>query len=716
MGRTSERRKKMITINDLLRIANQSHKGQVVTLPLVLLIWATDEDLKKELNTILKPCGLTVEKIIHSIENAVENKNPLDEALLNRAITEGLNGQPVAAALLSVMCDTPHYPLTREWVRQGLDIQSLKNKLIHQNKSQSILEMVSNSRSSQNGTLQNYGQSLTDLARAGSYDGLFPRDEELSKLMTVLLKTHKGHAILTGPAGVGKTSLVEQLAQKIVSGDVPDGLRGIEVFEISMSRLVAGTMYRGQFEERMEKLFSELKADEPVILFIDEFHLIWGAGRTTDSAMDASNIMKPYLTKENFHLIGATTTEEYHRYIAQEKALARRFEEIPIEEPKGELLFRMVETGCRKIRQHSGITINEEMIRSAIQLTDQYLTTRSQPDKTIDLLDMAATKCMIDHEQEVTDDSIRQVLSARIGSSIVRPNSIETQKLNELKTNLKRFIIGQDEAINKVVDTLIYRKRMPSERSQRNLGTFLFSGPTGVGKTELAHVLANEYFGYDGRILHVDLAEYTHGADISRLIGSAPGLVGYENPGILTTFLHEKAGGVVLFDEVEKAEKEVQDFLLGILDNGRVRTGKGVLLSTRGNVIILTTNALKQTDLQKTGMGFTPTLEKRKPHQLLGQYFSPEFLARFDELILFNTLSQQVLIEIIKKKLRGTFRLFMDNNIEVFYDQDELIRFILAHLDGDGARGVNRAVEKYFIQPVLTRNLDHWDATIAAEY
>ncbi len=705
----------MITINELLKIANQRHHHKVVTLPLALHTWICEEGICPELIDYLEPCGLSVEKAKAAIELCLNNHSPLDEILITKALNFGLAGKPYAAALLKFMCESPHYPLTKDWVNKGLDVSSLLLILNNLKSEPSILEKMTDRLNADHPQLNQFGENLTEKARAGKFGNLFTRKTDLDQLIMVLMKTQKGHAIITGPAGVGKTCLVEQLAIAIETDEVPDPLKGMEIFQVSMSKLVAGTIYRGQFEDRLEHLLSELRSDNPVILFIDEFHLIWGAGRTSESSMDASNILKPYLARDEFHMIGATTSEEFHRFITQDRALVRRFEEIPLQPPDGEILRQLVATACQNITKKTGYEIEESLIDLAIKLSNQYLPTRFQPDKSIDLLDLAVSKAILDKDIEINEETLFTILSKRTGVTFSRPGAIQRENIYGLENKLKKHLIGQDEAINKVTNTLIYRREMPSSMTERNLGTFLFSGPTGVGKTELGRLLASEYFGSKDHLLHIDLAEYTHAADISRLIGAAPGLIGHDNPGIMTTFMRERVNGVILFDEVEKADKEVQDFLLGILDNGRFRTGKGELISTTGSIIVVTTNALKQNDLQKNGVGFVPSVETKSAHSMLKQFFSPEFLARFDELILFRTLSKKDLHMILEKKIAEAVILFSSNQLSVSFDHEELIDFILSMVQEDGARGIQRALEKHFIQPIFSRHLHTWSANAIAE-
>ncbi len=698
----------MLTLNELLKTVNQHHGNKEVTLSLALHTWAHDENISSELSAYLEPCGLPLSKARQYLDSVITRPIPLDGMLIERALHSGFRDKVYATSLLITMCGSPHYQLTREWIQQGLDVAALKEILEQQVPEPSILEKMACQQNGTNRKLSMYGEHLTDSARRGHFLGLYPRKQELDQLMMVLLKTQKGHAILTGPAGVGKSCLVEQLANAIVEQQVPTPLLGSEIYQISMSKIVAGTIYRGQFEERLEQIMSEIAKDHSVILFIDEFHLVWGAGRTSESSMDAANILKPYLARNDFHLIGATTNQEYHRFIAQDQALARRFDEIPLTAPTGDLLFQMVTTASTKIVSQSGLRIDQELIKNAIQLSDQYLPNRSQPDKAIDLIDLAASKALMENDPLVTRDSLLSVLSMRTGVTFAKSGSNQTIYFSALETKLKDAIIGQEDAIEQVVNTLTYRRSLPYAQTDRNLGTFFFSGPSGVGKTELGRVLAYEMFGGTKALLHIDLAEYSHGADISRLIGSAPGLVGYDNPGVLTAYLHEQACGVILFDEVEKAAKEVQDFLLGILDNGRVRSGKGELLSTREHVIIVTTNALKQNDLQKTGVGFIPAKEKRPALNLLSQYFSREFLNRFDELILFRSLSENDLRKIIQKEIKFMRNQLGDHQNQVTIDENELTELILRNLDQEGARSVHRALEKCFLQPLLTGQWMCW--------
>ena len=421
--------------------------------------------------------------------------------------------------------------------------------------------------------------------------------------------------------------------------------------------------------------------------------------------MDASNILKPYLARGEIRMIGATTSEEYHRYIAQDRALARRFEEIPLASPTGDLLVKVVSAGCKIISDKTGVAISESDIKSAVRLTDQYLPNKCQPDKTINLLDLAATKASLGKVDQVSEDLLRSLLADQTGQPIAQLAVEEMDALISLEDRLNQDLIGQKAAVRLVVKTLVYRRQMTDAGRERNVGTFLFSGPTGVGKTELGRLLAREFYGGKDHLLHVDLAEYAHGSDISRLIGASPGLVGHEKPGLLAAFLREVGSGVILFDEIEKAAPEVRDFLLGILDNGRVRTAKGELLSTRGTIIILTTNSLTQEDLKLRGFGFAAADKTATADQLLAKYFPPEFLARFDELILFRSLTQADIRSIINLRLDETLALFSERGISVTFDRGALVEFIFTRLKDDGARGVQRGIEKHFAQQVAYKSL-----------
>lgn len=704
----------MLTLNALFKLVNERFPNQQITPQIALLTWAEHPECGAELQALVEPCGLSQTSLIQVLNSVDLTAAYQDDSVLSQAAINGLTGQPVAAALLWTLCSMPHHPLTRELVRQGLDLQVLKRTLAAIQPTPSILETVISAEDQKMPTLTQFGRNLTALAQSGALDALYPRQKELEQLILILLKTQKGNAIITGPAGAGKTALVELLARAIAKGTVPEPLQGTGVYELSLSRMLAGTLYRGQFEARLEALLAELKANPQAILFVDEIHLIWGAGRTSESAMDASNILKPFLARGEIRMIGATTTEDYHHYLTQDRALERRFETLPLEAPSGELLLNLVTQMGRTISQETGVAIPDETMAAAVQLTDRYLPQRSQPDKAINLLDLAAAKARIAGTEQVTRAHLMNVLADQTGQPLSELDRGGRESLAGMEARINRQLIGQSDAVSRVMQALIYRRQLADAVQDRNLGTFLFAGPTGVGKTELGRILAREFYGNADRLLLIDLAEYTHSATASRLIGSAPGLVGHENPGLLADFLHEFGSGVILFDELEKAHPDIRGFLLGILDNGRARTGQGELLSTRGCIIITTTNVLTQEDLVTKGFGFAGMNEEKKAPELLGRHFPPEFLSRFDELILFRSLSKADLRAILNLRLDEALARFKQQGIQVNFDRDTLVAYLLGRLEGGGARGVQRAIERYFSQPLATQMLSgetvHWEA------
>lgn len=694
-----------LTLNVLFKQVNEHAPSQRITVQTALRTWAEHPKWQAELQDLVTPCGLDLSALAQILNMADLNAAHQDERVFSQALLFGLVGPPLAASLLWALAEIPYHPLTKEMVHQGLDLQCLKLKLESARSEPAVLANVVSETDRNLPTLARFGRNLTELAQSGAFDALYPREKELEQLVLILMKTQKGNAVVTGPAGAGKTALVELFARAIAKNEVPEALLPANVFEVSLTKLLAGTMYRGQFEERLEGLLSEIKANPSTILFIDEMHLLWGAGRTSESAMDASNILKPFLARGEVRMIGATTTEEYHRYIAQDSALERRFEVLPLDPPSDELLRNLVTSMAESIHEKTGVMISDEVSAAAIRLTDQYLPHRCQPDKAINLLDLAVAKTRLMGQNTVTKALLMTLLADQTGQPISELDAAGQGALAGMEARINAHLIGQAEAVGKVMRAIIYRRLFAEARSERNLGTFLFAGPTGVGKTELGRILAREFYGSDDHLLLVDLAEYTHSATASRLIGSAPGLVGHENPGMLAEFLHEAGSGVILFDELEKAHPDIRDFLLGILDNGRVRTGKGELLSTRGCIIIATTNVLTQEDLVSTGFGFAGMTEQKTAAGLLSGHFPPEFLGRFDELILFRSLTRSDLRAIANLRLDETLARFNEQGIQVAFDRDALIDYLLEKLEGGGARGMQRVIERYFSQPLAGQML-----------
>lgn len=705
----------MLKINDLFQKVNKYYPDENISVCISLLTWAKDPDWSQDLKDLIEPCGLNFNSLISILETQKSVHTQKDNKIFSQAIGKGIKGEPLAAAFLLALAEMPHHPLTQSFVRNGLNLQCLKSSLENIEISKSVLMTVISEVESKMPTLQQYGRNLTELAEQGDFDDLYPREKELEQLTLILMKTQKGNAVITGPAGAGKTALVELFARAIVKGSVPSQLADSSVFEVSISKLLSGTIYRGQFEERIDKLITELRSNPSAILFVDEMHLLWGAGRTSESAMDASNILKPFLARGEITMIGATTTEDYHRYISQDKALDRRFEMLPLEAPSGDLLLNLVMSMANAFQERTNILIPDKTVEAVIRLTDRYLPHRSQPDKAINLLDLAVAKTQMIAETQVTEITLMNLLADQTGQPIAELDDQKQTALLGMEERIKKQIIGQDHAVEKVMQSIIYRRQFTFSDDERNIGTFLFAGPTGVGKTELGRILAREFYGNTDRLLLIDLAEYTHPATLSRLIGAAPGLVGHERPGLIADFLHEYGSGVIIFDEIEKSHADIRDFLLGILDNGRVRAANGELMSTRGCIIVVTTNVLTQDDLVSTGMGFVGMEEKMSVTTLLKKHFPPEFLGRFDELILFNHLTRNDLKNIIELRLDEVLEQFTTQGYEIDFDREYLVEMLLSRLEDHGARSVKRIIEQYFLQPLAVQMLSgkklHWQAS-----
>ncbi|MBN2442846.1 MAG: ATP-dependent Clp protease ATP-binding subunit [Spirochaetales bacterium] len=699
----------MITMYELRKLCIKRFPGAPITLVAMLISWA-ESDPYKELSAIFNETGLTLEDFSQSIQPFLNTTSKEDDALLTSCLLVATEGPVYGAHLLKLLVENPENRIYKTLQQSGCNIDTLKRNINKAMQGKSgILAAHGIEVKKISNPLLKYGRDLTALAAEGEFDSLCNRPKEIDRLLEVLLRKQKANPALTGPAGVGKTALVELFAKYLATEEnLPPRLNGVKVFEVSMGKLVAGTKYRGDFEERMSAVIDTITEIDSAILFIDEMHLIWGAGRAEGVTTDAANLLKPFLGRGSIRVIGATTVEEFHRYINQDAALARRFQEIRLDEPDEELTYKMVRAQARSLTSHHSIEISERVIREAIRLTDRHLPTRFQPDKSVDLLDSTCVNVSRAGKDIITIDELLNTLSRQTGRPISSLTGDIREELRNLESEIKKWIIGQDEPIKKVCATLIHR-RLDFGPEEKNLGSFLFAGQSGIGKTELARVIANVFFGKRNSLLLLDLAEYNQGGSINKLIGSPAGYVGSEKEGVLTDWLHTTGSGVILFDEIEKAHPDVHKLLLGLLDNGRISSSKGERLDCRQCVIILTTNALRLEDLKKQTVGFEQAAAKPDITDLLLDHFPMEFLARLDELILFNSLDDKHIKEIIILKCKTALERLKKRDIILTYDDEKIGDYLLSFLKKNktGARGVERLIEKKILQPVSHALLFH---------
>ncbi len=615
--------------------------------------------------------------------------------------------------------------------------------------------------------LNQFGRNLTTLARENKLDPVIGRRKEIERVMQILSRRTKNNPVLIGEPGVGKTAVVEGLAQAIVANEVPLPLRGKELYSLDLGALVAGSRYRGDFEERMKKVLAEIKQHGEIILFIDELHTLVGAG-AAEGAIDAASILKPMLARGELQTIGATTLHEYRKYVEKDSALERRFQPIYVEQPTVEETIEILKGLKDRYEAHHRIVITDEALVAAARLSARYISDRYLPDKAIDLVDEAASRVRIhylgappdlrevesqirtvrqekeaaieaqefekaarlrDREKklleekrriesqwsepkeastaEVTEVEIAEILSSWTGIPVYRLTEEETAKLLRMEEELHKRVIGQDEAV-KAVSRAIRRSRSGLKDPKRPTGSFIFLGPSGVGKTELARTLAEFLFGDEDALVQLDMSEYMEKHTVSRLVGSPPGYVGFEEGGQLTEMVRRRPYSVVLFDEIEKAHPDVFNILLQILEDGHLTDAQGRRVDFKNTVIIMTSN-LGARDIQKsTPLGFKKSTEsvtfddiKDKVLSEVKRTFRPEFLNRIDDIIVFHGLSEEDIRRIVDLMMRRLREALAERNIEI--ELSEEVKQLLLREGFDptmGARPLRRAIQRRIEDPL----------------
>ena len=571
--------------------------------------------------------------------------------------------------------------------------------------------------------LDQYSRDLTLLAASGSFDPVIGRDEEIRRSVQILSRRSKNNPVLIGEPGVGKTAVAEGIAAYIAGSDAPDSMAGKRLVALDLPALLAGTKYRGDFEERVKAVLKDVKKAGDVILFIDEMHTMIGAG-SAEGAIDAANILKPALGRGEVQIIGATTPEEYRRHIEKDAALERRFQPVKIAEPSRGDSLKMLGAVRQSLEKHHGVKISDAALTAAVDLSARYINDRFLPDKAIDLADEAAAHIRVSGGGLVTAEDIAGVVSMWTGIPVANLSADETKRLCNMESILHRRVIGQNEAVT-AVSRAIRRGRVGLSDPDRPIGSFLFLGPTGVGKTELCRALAEAVFGESEAMIRLDMSEYMEKHAVSKLIGSPPGYVGYEDGGQLTERVRRKPWSVVLFDEIEKAHEDVWGILLQIMDDGRLTDSAGRVVSFRNTIIVMTSNVgAKSISDGRPRMGFTPDggdeaqLMRARINEELRRTFKPEFLNRIDETIVFRRLSRAEIRSIAERMLLTVAERFKALGMTLSVP-DQVVDFLAerGYDEKYGARPLRRAIrsmiEDKAAELMLTDSLGRGDTVQA---
>ena len=609
---------------------------------------------------------------------------------------------------------------------------------------------INNKQNKKRKALNTYGTNLTEKARNHQIDKVIGREKEIERMIQILNRRTKNNPCLIGEPGVGKTALAQGLALRIANGDIPAKLMNKEVYLLDMTATIAGTQFRGQFEARMKQIIDECKSEKNIILVIDEIHNIVGAG-DAEHSMNAANILKPSLADGTIQLIGTTTLNEYRKYIEKDSALERRFQPIIVEEPTASDTIDILKGIKSYYETYHKVTIPDHVITNLVKMAERYIHDRFFPDKAIDILDEACSKinlnnkdlynlellknkfnevlaekeeaaeadstedykkaaelkmkeCQLKDEitkleaklkpQILTDEDIAKVIESWTKIPVQKITEEETEKLLTLESNLHKHVIGQDEAVEAVSRAI--RRNRAGLKSVKKPPSFIFVGPTGVGKTELAKSLALEIFGKSDAIIRIDMSEYMESNSTTKLIGSPPGYVGYDDAGQLTEKVKRHPYSIILFDEIEKAHHDVFNLLLQVLDDGRLTDSKGNTISFENTIIIMTSNVGSTSNVNSIGFGSSTELKKNKILESMKEVFRPEFLNRIDEIICFNALTENELNQIITLMINDTQKILNDRNIKITISESGKKYLIEKGTDIKyGARPLRRAVQRY---------------------